>query len=103
MIPDVLSRGGESPEEDSAWWAFYGLQQAAASDFVRHTPALRREWRGLEDKIDIERRGVESSARTAAVSGDEDEAARLLTDFMARTARDVIDRANELREWILSD
>ena len=102
VIPDVLSRGGESPEEDSAWWAFYGLQQAAASDFVRHTPALRREWRGLEDKIDIERRGVESSARTAAVSGDEDEAARLLTDFMARTAQDVIDRANELREWVLS-
>jgi dipeptidase len=99
VIPDLLARGGESPEPDSAWWAFHELQLAASRDFARYTPALRRRWSGLEEKIDIERRGVESSVRLADVSGD-DEAALLLTEFMARTAREVVDRAMELRHWI---
>jgi dipeptidase len=100
VIPDLLSRGGEQPEPDSAWWAFHELSEVASADFARYTPMLRREWGALEEKIDIERRGVESSARTAAVSGDEDEAARLLSAFMSRTAREAVDRAHELRDTI---
>jgi dipeptidase len=100
VIPDLLARGGASPEIDSAWWAFHALSEAASADFARHTPFLRREWAAVEDRIDLERRGVESSARTAAVSGDEDEAARILTDFMQKTACDVVDRARALRESI---
>jgi secernin len=103
VIPELLSRGSDRPEQDSAWWAFFELQQAASRDFARYGPALRREWSRLEEKIDLERRGVESSARTAAVSGDDDGAARLLTDFMAATARDVVDRAHELRSWVEGD
>ncbi len=100
VIPDLLSRGGEQPEPDSAWWALNALQQAASQDFARHTPVLRRAWQAVEERVDIERRGVESSARMAAESGDEDEVARILTAFMSRTARDVIDAANALRESI---
>jgi secernin len=99
VIPDLLSRGGESSEPDSAWWVFHELQVAASRDFARYTPALRHQWSSLEEKIDIERRGVESSVRLAEVSGD-DEAARLLTEFMDRTVREVVGRARELRSWV---
>jgi secernin len=100
VIPDLFARGGESAEPDSAWWAFHALQEAAARDFARHTPFLRREWRALEEKIDIERCGAESTARLASVSGDDDEAARVLTAFMAETARAAVELAAELREQI---
>jgi dipeptidase len=98
VIPDLLARGGETAEPDSAWWAFHELSEAASVDFARYTPMLRSSWKELEERIDLERRAVESSARTAAVSGDDDEAARILTDFMSRTATDVVTRACELRE-----
>lgn len=100
VIPDLLSRGGEVPEPDSAWWAFHQLSEVASRDFARFTPVLRREWRALEESIELERLGVETAARTASVSGDEDEAARLLTQFMAETARRAVDRAHALRESI---
>jgi secernin len=100
VIPALLSRGGATSAVDSAWWAFHELQQAASTDFARSTPLLRREWWNLEEKIDLERRAVESSARLAAVSGDADEASRVLTEFMARTAEEAVARATELRDLV---
>ncbi len=100
VIPDVLARDGATPEADSAWWAFHELQESASRDFARFTPALRREWRALEEKLDLERCAVESSARLAAVTGDAEEACRLLTEFMDRSAREAMGRACELRAWI---
>jgi dipeptidase len=97
-LPALLSRGGAEAEPGSAWWVFHELQEAASPDFARNTPLLRREWRALEEKIDIERRGVESFARTAAVTGNADEAARALTEFMERTATEAVDLARHLRE-----
>ena len=96
-LPVSLSRGGADPESDSAWWAFHDLQEAASEDFATHTPVLRRGWKVLEEKIDIERRGVESSARVAVVTGDEEAAARILTEFMQRTADEVMEVARHLR------
>ena len=100
VIPRLLSKGGEAPEDDSAWWVMHELQEAASRDFERYTPLLRAGWAPLEETIDIERRGVESSARVAAVLGDEAEAERLLSEFMARTARDMVELAVELRASI---
>jgi dipeptidase len=100
VIPPALARGGKEPVEDSAWWSFHELQEAAAVDLPRITPLLRREWWNLEEKIDIERRAVESSARLANVSGDPDEASRVLTEFMARTVAEALARARELRELV---
>ena len=102
VLPGSYARGGADASGDSVWWTFHRLQEAAARDFARYTPLLRREWSSLEEKIDLERRGVESSARTATVSGDEYEAASILTEFMERTAREVVDRAEELRCAITS-
>ncbi len=99
-IPQLLSLGGEQCEGVSAWWAFHRLSEAASRDFARHTPVLRDAWRAFEDQLDIERRGAESAARTAFVSGDGVEASRLLSEFMARTAAEAVDLADTLRTAI---
>jgi secernin len=97
VLPALLSTGGEAPEDDSLWWVMHALQKAASRDWARYTPLLRSEWAPLEEKIDLERRAVESSARVASVSGDDAEAEAMLSDFMARTAAEVRERATELR------
>ena len=96
VIPDVLARGEGVPTRDSAWWSFHALQETAASDFSRCSPTLRSAWRSLEQEIEIERVAVEATARAAAVSGDHDDAACLLTAFMERTAAAAVGRADEL-------
>ncbi len=96
VIPDVLARGEGVPTRDSAWWSFHALQETAASDFSRCSPTLRSAWRSLEQEIEIERIAVEATARAAAVSGDHDDAACLLTAFMERTVAAAVRRADEL-------
>jgi secernin len=102
LIPLAFARGSEKENDptESAWWAMHLLQEAASVDFARFTPALRGEWRALEEQIERERERVEAAARTAALAGERDESARLLSDFMAATSAWVIARANDLRAQI---
>jgi dipeptidase len=96
VLPDVLARGGEAPEDDSAWWAFKRLQDAAAADFETRTPALRDAWAGLEARIEDERASVERAAAEARRAGRDADARELLSEFMARTAAEAMRRAEEL-------
>ena len=101
VVPAVLTRGaGEEPEEDSAWWVFKRLQDAASVDPPRCAPLLRGGWRELEERMEAERGDVEGAARRAALGGDESRAARIVSDFMARNVEAALKRAEELRAEI---
>jgi dipeptidase len=100
VVPAVLTRGaGEEPEEDSAWWVFKRLQDAASVDPPRCAPLLGG-WRELEERMEAERGDVEGAARRAALGGDESRAARIVSDFMARNVEAALKRAEELRAEI---
>src|SRR5262249_15211528 len=47
-IPSVLTRGGEQPSDDSAWWRFKRLLSLVERDWERHAPAVRRELDAFE-------------------------------------------------------
>jgi secernin len=100
VIPASLARGGEEPEPDSAWWVMKGLQDAASSDPVRHTPVLREGWADLEERIEAERLRAEVAARRAAAAGDRDRAAAIASEFMVATVEQALKRADELRAHI---
>ena len=100
VLPASLARGGEDPAEDSAWWVMKGLQDAAASDPVRHTPVLREGWLELEERLEAERLRVEAAASRAAAAGDRDGAAAIVTGFMAQSVEQALKRAEELRARI---
>ena len=100
VVPDVLARAGEEPEPDSAWWSFKRLQDEAAVDFPARTPLLREGWAEFEAWLERERVGVERAAAQAAREGLADEAADLLTAFMARMAGEAVTRAGELADRI---
>jgi dipeptidase len=98
VVPAVLTCGaGEETEEDSAWWIFKRLQDAASVDPPRCTPLLRKGWRELEERMEAERGDVEGAARRAALGGDESRAATIVSDFMERSVEAALKRANELR------
>jgi dipeptidase len=100
VIPAALARGGEAPDPDSAWWVMKGLQDAASADPVRHTPVLREGWADLEERVESERLRAETAARRAAVAGDRDRAALVVSEFMAATVEQVLKRAEALRASI---
>jgi len=102
VIPDALARGGETPDEDSVWWAFEHLRRAASLDFAAFAPVLRQGWNVFEEKVEHERRAVEREARATALAGDADGAASLLSAFMARTVREALETAEALRAHIAS-
>jgi secernin len=104
QLPAVLAAGSGEPQaepvEESAWWLFHRLHEAAAEDFEYFTPMLREGWAPLEERIDYERRNVESRARTEVAAGDRDEAALLISEFMQRTLAEIQDRAAELLQAV---
>ena len=99
VLPPAFARGSETPGADSAWWTFKQLQDVASTDFPRWTPWLRDAWAPLESQIEGERREVETRARNARGG---DAAAQVLSEFMARTAEQVLKQAELLRQRIES-
>jgi hypothetical protein len=98
VIPPSLARGGEQPEDDSMFWGFERLQNAAAQFSARGGEArLRQRWRELEQAIEVEHREVAIRARAAARSGSKDDANSLVSDFMAGCAERVIEGIEGLR------
>jgi dipeptidase len=100
VIPSALARGGEAPDDKSAWWTFKQLQDACSRDPERHTPVLRESWRPLEERIESERQDIESAAHKRWASGDPDSARQLVTAFMDRCCDSALTLARELTQRI---
>jgi dipeptidase len=92
VLPDRFARD----DEDGAWQRFARLQAAVARDPERQTPRVRAGFADLEALIERERTLVERDARVASAAGDSDQAARLVTRFMARTLDLALARADAL-------
>ena len=102
VLPDVMARGGETPEADSAWWSFKRLQDAASAEFATRTPLLREGWAGFEHRVEEERQAVERAAAEASLAGRADDACEVLSDFMGRTVKEAMLQADALAEAILN-
>ena len=102
-VPACFARGGPAARSDSAWWAFKELQDAVNRDPSEYTPRARRHWHHFEQKLEDERREVERTARAAATSRDAHRAARVLSDFMARSAEAAVAMARRLRAELSAD
>ena len=101
VVPAPLARGGDEPDESSAWWVFKELQNAASRDPERHTPWLREQWQPLESRIEMERGRMEAGARRALEDGDGDLAAELASRFMSQSVEAALDLARALRGQLL--
>ncbi len=101
VVPAALARGGDEPDDASAWWVFKELQDAASRDPERHTPWLREQWQPLESRIEAERGRMEAGARRALEDGDGDLAAELASRFMSQSVDAALDLARTLRGQLL--
>jgi secernin len=102
-IPAVLAKGSDAQEDDSAWWIFQRLQQAASVDLEKSLPLLRQEWRAFEEEIEDQRVAAEREAAERIEAGDRDGATRLLSDFMERIVREATQRATALTRMLRAD
>ena len=101
ILPAALARGGPDPSEDSAFWAFDALREAAEPDFAGRTPRIRAGFAEFEGNLERERLRVEAEAAEAVAAGESDRARELLTDFMERTVAEAMACARKIRESLL--
>jgi hypothetical protein len=96
VIPAEFARGGESAEDDSAWWVLHALGAAASANPRRFTPMVREAWADLEGKMEMERPEVEAIAQAEAAARRPDAGAKIVSDFMQRCADRALDCARDL-------
>lgn len=94
-VPEGDRAGGETAG-GSAWQALRGLQEHAARDFERSLPRLRGGWKELERAIELERIRVEQEVAVHFDADRFDAGERLLTEFMERTAAQLVETAGGL-------
>jgi dipeptidase len=97
VIPAALARGGAERGDDSVWWAFKDLQDAASADFPQHTPQLREKWAKFEAETELQRARVEAEAETANAANEPDRACQLLSEFMSSRVEQALELAANLR------
>lgn len=95
-LPPALARGGAEPEADAPWWRFKELLTLIEADVPRRAPYVRSFWDELEQTLDGEAAEVESKALALRRAGRRDEAAELLTRFMAGNLALVLERCERL-------
>jgi dipeptidase len=93
LIPAELAEGGPQPGGESVWWIFHALGERVAQDGSTRTPLVRRAFEPLEIKLEADRVDAEARAMEAP---NQDERARILTEFMARALAETLERTREL-------
>jgi dipeptidase len=101
-LPALLSRGGATPSDDSPWWHFHRLNRAVMQAPGELAPLVRQRWQPFQDELFERAYGLAERGRQLVEMRRGEEAARLLSDFMAKNAirmmQSVTTLASELTE-----
>ncbi|MSQ08579.1 MAG: hypothetical protein EXR57_05765 [Dehalococcoidia bacterium] len=95
-LPQPLSVGGQTQTADSPWWLFYRLTHDGLNAEPERRAEVRAAWRPLQSELmgsayEMARRG-----RDMIGGGRKDEAARMLTTYMAENVSRMLDVARGL-------
>jgi len=85
-IPEVLSRGGEHPSDDSPWWQFKRLLTLVERDWTHAAPRVRAAFDALETDIAARMRDLRIDTRPPAER----------TAFMRSTVSEVLTSLDRL-------
>ena len=50
-LPNILAIGDEHPSDESPWWLFYQLSQAALADLPARTDPIRARWAEIQEEL----------------------------------------------------
>ena len=99
VLPPQLARGGATSPDDpssSLWWAMHRVNEVVALNAASRTPIVTARFAQRADNIESDRRRVEAEALALALADEQVEVARVLSDFMGATVRDVMDDVDDL-------
>jgi dipeptidase len=90
-VPAALARGDATESAESPWWRMRQLLTLVERDPSRFGPLVRARWDELELKLAVETATIEDQAIAFRRARRNDDAARTLTAFMARTLERLLD------------
>lgn len=85
-LPELMSRGGGTFDDDSLWWLMDRLAKAVSIDYDRFFPDVFKEANRLEEDIDKKSEDVENAAAMLGQKGEFTKRDELLGDLMQMCA-----------------
>jgi dipeptidase len=96
ILPPVLSLGSAEPDEASPWWRFHRLSRWARAEPETRISLLRARWATFQEALLNSAYVMAAEGRQLLDAGQAAEAARLLTEYMARCVTRILAIAGEL-------
>ena len=97
QLPDQLSRGGSEADSGGLWWLFRKLESLVRQDDSGDAgEAVRAAWHELESEFRTTAYGIAEEAKRTHESGQPDEAARMLTEYMDQNLGKVMSALTDL-------
>jgi len=95
-LPPVLGAGGAAPSDDSPWWVFRRLTLDGLRGGPDRQAEIKGAWRGLQNELLGSAYDLAVRAREMISAGQQDEASRVLTEYMGCTVTRMLDAARAL-------
>jgi dipeptidase len=89
-LPPSLSIGGATATDDSPWWLFYRLNLAVLQEPAARAPIVRERWAPLQRQLLTTAYDVAGQGRRLIDDGQDAEAQRLLTGYMAANTESML-------------
>jgi dipeptidase len=99
-LPSVLSVGDAEPSDDSPWWQFHRLSRAARAEGEKGVAFVQERWADFQDSLFESAYEVAREARRLIGEEQEDAAHQLLTRAMDENVREMLERAEEMRDTL---
>jgi secernin len=95
-LPAVLATGGAEPSDNSPWWLFHRLSRAVRAEPSARVPMVRQRWAQLQSRLFDTAYSVAHEAKRLIDEGQQDSAARMLTNYTGENVRVALRTAAEL-------
>lgn len=96
-LPSVLGVGAEDYDKASPWWLFHELSKVVRERPEERVVLVRNGWREMQEALFETAYVMAEEGRRLMDGGREDDAAKLLTDYMDRNVQGML---GTVREWL---
>jgi secernin len=96
QLPSVLGVGSELSDEKSPWWLFHKLSRVVREQPDERVAMVRNRWCEIQAGLFDTAYVMAGEGRQLMDQGLEAEASKLLTDYMEKNTRDMLDGVVEL-------
>ena len=95
-LPVALANGDAAASHDSPWWLFHQLSRVARARSESGIGLVREGWSSLQGELFESAYAMAAEGRRLMVAGQDTEAARVLTGYMAESLASMLEKLSQM-------